>query len=490
MAQQSLNRPDKEGYLEKVGTGITSKFLAGKTKVWCELHGAVLSVFKESKDHGIIKHRHRSSTLSQEVDMNVVQIVRKSSSDKMGNSFEILCNNKAQVFSALSGQECSSWIQHLQRAMTLKDQHEIPLLDTITESVHLGDYEDITTGISTSLMQEDVFREPSNDAPAFRTVSTSSAYAEVDFLNLPTFPSAMQPTENAACSIGSDCKDQDDGNDYALIEKDVRQSSETHEVVLRSSVAVESVSPSSCHPPVSPLSSFSPDQTRPPISPRTVKSLTGPLSPSPLPLNDPSTISPLSPTRRGAAPPTFIPPPPPSFPPPEMETENSGYSIIGLNMKPDGAAENEAKPSFSKPHSTPSSSVPQVVISFSQDNLVPNSSLPQAESGTIEQDSEGYTKVKRRGESLTPVTDVVHEDSEDDYDDDDDNYEDFISEIGAPVSIPEFSSPLTEEDEQPLADLQEFLSNNRKICRPSFKTSSLTEDPIGDLKKLLLSLPV
>ena len=51
--------------------------------------------------------------------------------------------------------------------------------------------------------------------------------------------------------------------------------------------------------------------------------------------------------------------------------------------------------------------------------------------------------------------------------------------------IPPFPHPLLPADLAPLEALEDFLSNNRKICRPSFHDKTVAEDPVGDMKRLL-----
>jgi hypothetical protein len=97
-----------------------------------------------------------------------------------------------------------------------------------------------------------------------------------------------------------------------------------------------------------------------------------------------------------------------------------------------------------------------------------------------DRDQFGYAKPRPRTQSQNSVSS--------DAGDEDEEYTDVLSEGGAPVPIPSLPSPLSEEDEQPLADLQEFLSNNRRVCRPSYRDSKTAPDPVGDLKNFLIQL--
>ena len=115
-----------------------------------------------------------------------------------------------------------------------------------------------------------------------------------------------------------------------------------------------------------------------------------------------------------------------------------------------------------------------------------------------EKDTSGYAKVKPRTKPASVSTlgdsddsprtagDGVSDDS-DDLSDENDVYMEASSQAD-PGPIPAFPYPLQPDDVEPLAALQEFLSNNRKVCRWSFFDRTVVEDPVGDMKRLLQEL--
>ena len=118
--------------------------------------------------------------------------------------------------------------------------------------------------------------------------------------------------------------------------------------------------------------------------------------------------------------------------------------------------------------------------------------------GSEEEDSYGYTKVNRQTtppstdshnsrDSLRTAGDGASDDLSDDLSDEDEVYTNALSQAD-PDPIPPFPHPLGSDDEEPLAALQEFLSNNRKVCRLSFFDRTVVEDPVGDMKRLLQEL--
>lgn len=115
-----------------------------------------------------------------------------------------------------------------------------------------------------------------------------------------------------------------------------------------------------------------------------------------------------------------------------------------------------------------------------------------------ERDTYGYAMVKPRtkpasvsalgdsDDSPRTAGDGTSDDS-DDLSGENDVYMDASSQAD-PGPIPAFPYPLQPDDVEPLAALQEFLSNNRKVCRWSFFDRTVVEDPVGDLKRLLQEL--
>ncbi|XP_076458654.1 uncharacterized protein LOC143292348 isoform X2 [Babylonia areolata] len=180
-------KADVDGYLDKINSGITSKFLSGKTRVWCELYGSMLYVFKDTK---------RSSSGSQPMDMTQAHMVRRTNTDKSGLHFDILCKNKQHTFCAATGGECERWVRHLQVAMTLKDtESTAPHASTAPG----GDYETI------EVLPEDDPSTPHIQIGA--SSQTDPGYSEVHF---PTFPAPSNSMETGGGG------GQDDG--YAEVE--------------------------------------------------------------------------------------------------------------------------------------------------------------------------------------------------------------------------------------------------------------------------------
>lgn len=127
------------------------------------------------------------------------------------------------------------------------------------------------------------------------------------------------------------------------------------------------------------------------------------------------------------------------------------------------------------------------------------SSLPRTEAEGSEEDSYVYATVmpkiiltpvsslENAGDSPRAAGDGASDDHSDDPSDEDDVYVN-ISQAAELSPIPAFPHPLGPDDEEPLAALREFLSNNRKVCRCSFFDQTAVEDPVGDMKRLLHEL--
>ncbi|KAK7111877.1 uncharacterized protein [Littorina saxatilis] len=391
-----FKKTDMEGFLEKVSSGIASKLKGGKTKVWCELCDTTLHIFKESK---------RSSTGVQEIDMKQVHMVRKASTDKAGNQFEILCRSKSQTFVAPTAEECNSWIRQLQRSMTLKGEDK-QRASTGIRKMSLGDYETIMVSSENTAASPQLNSRESN--------VSEPGYAEVEFHNAPASPKT--PVLNTDKSAENAV--QAEGRENTATEQEETQPEEEGgysvvEVVRRNAVPVGQ--------PV---------------------------------------LQEVKDARRSANtssdPPALVP---------NRNTDEYGYSTVEVN------ANVAAECTQTQPE-------------------LPAVPLRTEAEGSVE-DSYGYATVNRQpsipaAEPSEEVPRSAGDGASDDASDDDDIYVHLTT--SSPDPIPKFPHPLEATDTQPLAVLQEFLSNNRKVCRRSFLDKTPAEDPVGDMKKMLLEL--
>lgn len=377
-----FKQADAEGYLDKLNTGITSRFI-GKTRFWCELYDTTFYTFKESKHSTAASpRRSRASSESNVIDMKVVQMVRKVTSDKMGTQFEILCKNKSQMFCAGSVAECDKWIKTLQRAMTLKDQETPPpfgLADNPQPSnskeisqVSICDYETI-----------EVFSEEGTAHVQMRQSTTSeSAYAEIGFHNLPVNPKKIP----SPFALNMDSASL--GHLQAVSEQTPQAAVAGRDEDLKEDCRYAQVGEKSIQA----------DQLK--VTPK-------------------------------------------------INTESS-----------DAGGEDSYGYATVQPRSTRIVTAPPLTASTTGNGL------------------EGDTDRPR-----TPG-DGAESNDDDDNDEVDELYMDAISHRD-PGPIPQLPHPLTLNDVEPLKTVQEFLTQNRQICRRSYYSSKLTEDPVASIKKLL-----
>lgn len=359
-------KADAEGYLEKINS---SKWLSGKTRVWCELYGTVLHIFKDSK---------RSSTGAQQMDMKQVHTVRKSTNDMSGTQFEIISKNKHHTFSASSVDECNSWIRHLQTAMTLEDKEQE---SAPTSSVTVGDYETI------KVLPEDKPTSPCIKLGASR--ASDSGYCEVEIQPAPAKSKAAATDTPVPCQPVQ----VEDEDGYSRVEFRKSQGSKQ------------------------------------PVSQK----------------NSDADQRPSSQSAR-----------------PVVVEDGSGYAVVELRKK-----------------------------SLSEE---PRSSglTMTTEAESKGDDSYIYTKVKPKAARVANSEKLKHSGSmsADGMSEGSSDEDDLLIAAAQrkPDPIPSFPHPLQPDDLQPLADLQEFLSCNRKLCRPSFTDRTVTENPVDDMKRLLEEL--
>lgn len=371
-----FKQADADGYLDKLNTGIASRFI-GKTRFWCELYDTTFYTFKESK---------RASSESNVIDMKVVQMVRKVTSDKMGTQFEILCKNKSQMFCAGSVAECDKWIKTLQRAMSLKDQETPPpfgLADNPQPSnskeisqVSICDYETI-----------EVFSEEGTAHVQMRQSTTSeSAYAEIGFHNLPVDPKK-----------------------------------------ILSPVALNMDSASLRH-----LQAVSEQTPQAAVAGRD-----------------------------------------------EDLKEDCGYTQIGEKSIQADQFEGTPKVNTESSDAGGEDSYGYATVQPRSTRILTPMPAPPLTASTTGSFLEGDTDRPR-----TPGDGAESNDDDDDDEEVEELYMDAISHRD-PGPIPQLPHPLTSNDEEPLKTMHEFLKQNKQICRRSYYSSKLTEDPVASMKKLL-----
>ncbi|ESP04650.1 hypothetical protein LOTGIDRAFT_237295 [Lottia gigantea] len=176
MAVSLPESADFEGYLEKHGTGTVSKLLGKQKKTWCFLQDAWLYCHQSNNK--------RSSVVSS-IDLTEAQMIRKINSDKSGLQFEIVTKFKNITFTAGTTNECNEWIKHLQKAMTFKDNINVPTTDRKSTNLHHYDEIDMNQGHKNTVQHASSSSAQYEDIDKFHTsvspkADTSSHYASID----------------------------------------------------------------------------------------------------------------------------------------------------------------------------------------------------------------------------------------------------------------------------------------------------------------------
>ncbi|KAL8587671.1 hypothetical protein ACOMHN_020889 [Nucella lapillus] len=359
-------KADSEGYLDKINS---SKWLPGKSRVWCELYRTVLHVFKESK---------RSSSGAQQIDMKQVHTVRRSTTDKSGTQLEIIGKNKQHTFGASSAEECSNWIQQLQTAMMLdgKEGGSAP-----TSTVMVGDYETI------AVLSDD--KPESSHIKIRASGGTDCGYSEVEIQPTPANSKTTKFDKPSTCRIIP--AEDDDG--YTTVE--LRKSQGSNQPMPQKSSG--------------PSSQSAPDK-------------------------------------------------------PVVVEDSDGYAVVQMRKK--SLSEVPPRSSGSAPKTENKDEEPYIYSKVK----------PKAERGG----TSAAGKVQRSGSTSAEGGTPSGSSDEDDL---------LIAAAQRkPDPVPLFPHPLQPDDLQPLAALQEFLSCNQKLCRPSFSERTVTDNPVDDMKRLLKEL--
>ncbi|XP_025095732.1 uncharacterized protein LOC112564852 isoform X3 [Pomacea canaliculata] len=488
-----FKKADAEGFLEKYSSGITSRFL-GSTRIWCELHGSSLFIFKDNK---VSKMKKRRTSALQQIDMSITQSA------------------------APNAEECNNWIKTLQQAMMLKDQQQHDQQqDTLqtgpdTSAVNVCDYETIEAQDSTPL------------APVQMRKSTTSETGYTDIGSLQK--SLLTPHSNPAelSSMDQELDNEEEVHQHeeeqCVQEKStnvIHQNKEEQKKSDREINTCQQGEKESIYDRIDEEISIDqkgavkkekhwPSEINKETDNQDYRAENYPYAATSEISENLIQLVKVEECKKYQSAEVC-----------EQESEEYGYSTIGEKLA-SGSHQREAKESkrsegnifelYGEEHGNDmggekSRYTLQAEAENIEANCVDCKDITRTEADGIEDSSDQYASIGAfapnpvnssgaASDLLITITDFTSDsdgsrtpgdgaDSGDDLDADD-----LFKRVSSqPRPIPNLPHPLTQEDMAPLKELQEFLSNNRHVCRPSNYDVIVTTDPVVDMKNLLQEL--